>query len=209
MKTVIAKTTSAVLWALLLGLLVTPIVYGLNWSDGKQFLDNVLSGLLSTAIALMGGIPIALWIDRRVKHREEMKKQEEQSKRESELLELLREELLFTNSLLQSRLGDTSILPMQPLKSDLWSAISAAGKLNLISNHRLLNRIASAYYVVNIVRRIEEQTIVSARNATVKFSNGMTGTQLLLQDARGFDGLLSDSIREALREINEELAKRT
>lgn len=213
MKAPITQITLGALWVLLLSVLAAPIIYGAAWSVGEQFIDNVMSGLLATAAALIGGIPVALWIDRAVKHREESKKRTEERKREAELLELIREELSFTNSLFGQRKGKvTHLPPLQPLKSDLWSAISAAGKLNLIGNHRLLNRITSAYYVINVVRKIEEEAYLSARRATVTFSGftgQMTATQLLLQDARNFDQLLSDSIGEALREIDEELSKKT
>lgn len=213
MKVPITQITLGALWVLLLSVLAAPIIYGATWSVGEQFIDNVMSGLLATAAALIGGIPVALWIDRAVKHREELKKQREERKRELELLELIREELSFTNSLFGERKAKvTHLPPLQPLKSDLWSAISAAGKLNLISSHRLLNRITSAYYVINVVRKIEEEAYLSARRATVTFSGftgKMTATDLLLQDARNFDQLLSDSIGESLREIDEELSKKT
>jgi hypothetical protein len=195
------------LWTLLIAVLAAPIIYAVEWTTSVEFIDNVMSGLLATAAALIGGIPVALWIDRTIKHREEIKKQQGDRKREIELLELLREEISFTDSLLVQRKDNLAIFPIQPLKSDLWAAASAAGKLNLISSHRLLNRIASAYYVINVVRRIEEQAYISSRSATVSFGGGKTGTQLLLEDARRFDQLLSDSVKEALREIDEEVAK--
>jgi hypothetical protein len=209
MKIPITRVTQGALWALLVVVIAAPVIYWVACSVGEQFVDNVMSGLLSTAAALVGGIPIALGIDRAVKRREEAKKKEEERKRELELLELLREELSFTNSLLGTRLGNITNLPIQPLKSDLWAAISSAGKLNLIGNHRLLNRIASAYYVINVVRKIEEQVFISARSAIVTFPDGRTSTQRLLDDAHGFNQLLSDSIREAMREIDEERSKKT
>lgn len=196
------------LWAILLGLLATPFVYILFWCPREEFFDNVMSGLLATAGGLIGGIPIALWIDRTVKQREEKKKQVEERKREAELLELIKEELSFTNSLLEQRKANPNNLFVQPLKSDLWAAISAAGKLNLIGSHRLLNRIASAYYVINVVRKIEEQGYIASKSATVTFSNGKNATQLLWEDARQFDKLLSDSIREALNDIDADLSKK-
>lgn len=208
MEIPITRLVMVALWALLIAVLAVPIIYAVAWTPSGEFIDNVMSGLLATAAALIGGIPVALWIDRAVKHREDVKKQQEDRKREIELLELLREELSFTDSLLGHRKGNLANLPIHPLKSDLWAATSAAGKLNLIGSHRLLNRIASAYYVINVVRRIEEQAYISSRSATVSFRGGKTGTQLLLEDARGFDQLLSDSIKEALREIDEEVAKK-
>lgn len=207
MKMPISRLIIVTLWALLIALFVAPIIYAVASTTSAGFIDNVMSGLLATAAALICGIPVALWLDRSIKHREEIKKRQEDRKRETELLELLREELSFTDSLFAYRKGSFLNLPVQPLKSDLWAAASAAGKLNLINNHRLLNRITSAYYVINLVRRIEEQAYISSRSATVSFSGGKTGTQLLTEDARQFDKLLSDSIREALREIDEEVKK--
>lgn len=197
------------LWLLLIVILATPIVYALAWTAGTEFIDNIMSGLIATAAALIGGIPVALWIDRAIRHREEVKQKKEERKREIELLELLREELSFTDSLFCERKNSFLTLPIQPLKSDLWAAASAAGKLNFISSHRLLNRITSAYYVINVVRNIEKQAYISSRRASVSVGGGKTGAQLLLEDARKFDQLLSDSIKEALREIDEELVKQT
>lgn len=201
----ISKLTVVMLWLLLVAVLAAPIAYLMTSTSQADFLDNVMSGLLSTAAALIGGIPVALWIDRAIKHREEKKKKETERTRELELLELLREELDFTESLLNHRHQNPGNLFIQPLKSDLWHAISSAGKLNLISNHRLLNRIASVYYVVDVVKKIEEQGYKATRGATVSFSNGKTAAQILWEDARGFDQLLSDSIKEAIKEIDEEL----
>ena len=88
----------------------------------------------------------------------------------------------------------------------MWGAITAAGQLNLISSHRLLNTITSAYYVINFVKNIEEQAYRALRSATVKFG-GKTAAQLLIEDARGFDALLSESISEAVGEIDKVLLK--
>ena len=204
----LSRPMAIVLWAILLGLLAAPFVYIFVWCPREEFFDNVMSGLLATAGGLIGGIPVALWIDRTVKQQEEKKKQIEERKRETELLDLIKEELSFTNSLLEQRKTNPNNLYVQPLKSDLWAAISAAGKLNLIGSHRLLNRIASAYYVINVVRKVEEQGYIASRSATVTFSNGKNATQILWEDARRFDTLLSDSIREALNDINTDLSKK-
>ena len=198
--------TEFFLWLVVIVILCAPIAYILWYPPGQTFWENVAGGLLSTVAALIGGIPFALWIDRAIKHREEQKTKKQERKKETELLELLKEELDFTKSLLVHRIGNLTNLPIQPLKSDLWQAVTAAGKLNLITNHRLLNRIASAYYVIDVVKDIEAQVYKAARGATVTFGNGTTATQMLIQDARGFDQLLSDSIIEARRDIDDELA---
>lgn len=199
------KVTEISLWVVVLIVLGGPVVYVIWCPPSKEFWDSVASGLLSTAAALIAGIPFALWIDRAIKNREELKLKKQERIRELELLELIKEELSFTNSFHEHRKGVTDRLPIQPLKSDLWGAVTTAGKLNLISNHRLLNRVSSAYYVINVVKNIEEQAYRASRGATVSFSGGKTATQILIEDARIFDSLLSESIAEALNDIDKEL----
>lgn len=200
------KSTEIGLGITVLLVLFAPIVYVVWYPPSKEFWDSVASGLLSTAVALIAGIPVALWIDRAIKHREELKAKSEKRKRELELLKLIKEELDFTNSSHITRKGVTDSLPIQPLKSDLWAAITTAGKLNLISNHKLLNRITSAYYVINVVKNIEEQAYRASRSAAVSFPGGKTATLILIEDARKFDTLLSESITKAQREIDDELS---
>jgi hypothetical protein len=186
------------------GVVVGPLLYVTLGNAPPGFVGDVMSGLLATAAALIGGIPIALWLDRRIKAAEAEKQQAFERQSELELLELLAEELRYSADGLTRRRKAPERLEVQPLKTDLWAAISAAGKLNVIRNHRLLNRIAMAYYVLNVVRRIEEMAYQAFRGATVTFGNGQTSAQLLWADARQFDVLLADSINAALAAIQAE-----
>jgi len=201
------RVTKIISWTLLLAVLLAPFGYVLLGAPSGSFLDNVMGNLLATAAALVGGIPLALWLDRIIKSSEQREQQQSDRRRELELLELLREELAFCSNGLSLRREHPHTIQIQPLKSDLWSAISAAGKLNLIQNHRLLNRIASAYYIINIVRRVEEHAYRALRSATVRFDGGGTAVELLLEDARRFDELLDSSIREAVNDIDAETGK--
>lgn len=202
----IAKAGIVATWLLLAAILMSPVGYVL-WSWPQPgFWDNVMSGLLATGVALVSGIPSAFWIDRKIKERDERKVAQSERKRELELLDLLKEELIFTNDLLQSRIQRPTDFALQPLKSALWEAVSG-GKVNLTQNHRLLNRMASAYYVINLVRRIEEQAYHSLRVFAMRSFDGKGAWEMVWRDARMFDVLLSESIREALREIEEEQKK--
>jgi hypothetical protein len=203
-----SKLFSFSAWALLLAVVSAPAVYVFVAKPAAAFWETVMSGLLATAGALIGGVPIALWVDRHVKSKDAAQTAQEDRKREIELLELLKEELQFSLNGLARRQLSPGIVEIQPLKSELWAASAAAGKLNHIRSHRLLNRIASAYYVVNAVRDIERQAYIALRGATVTFSNGQTALQQVWADARRFDTLLEESIREAQREIDEALREK-
>ena len=67
----------------------------------------------------------------------------------------------------------------------------------------------SAYYVIDVVKKIEEHGYHSSKVAHDSL-NGIivtTGmTRSLIKDARKFDSLLSESITEALNDIDRELS---
>jgi hypothetical protein len=191
-------------WLILAIVLVAPVAYIVIVRPEAPFWSDLMVGTLSTALALVAGVPLALWIDRHIKGREAAELARTERTRELEFLELLKEELEFDRKGLALRKPDT--VEIQPLKSDLWVSAAAAGKLNLIRSHRLLNRIASAYYVIDVVRGIEKQAYVALRSATVTFGNGQTALQQTWADARRFDQLLYDSISEAIRDIDSYVA---
>ena len=183
MMTQLSKFTAVALWAIALGLLAVAISYALFCSPREEFLDNVMSGLLATAGGLIGGIPVALLIDRTIKRGEEKSRALEERNREIELLKLLKQELLFTNSLLQLRRANPINFRVHPLKSNLWVAVSSAGTLNLISDYNVLDRIVAAYHLINVVRGIEKQGYKASRSANVTLHDGKTVTQTLWEDA--------------------------
>mgnify|MGYP000671433569 CR=1 FL=1 len=74
-------------WALLLAVVLAPALYLLIVQPTGTFWESVMSGLLSTAGALVGGVPIALWIDRHVKAKEAARSATEERMREIELLD--------------------------------------------------------------------------------------------------------------------------
>ena len=196
---------------ILVGMFIAPVIYIYYFCPGNSFYESVVSNLIATGLALIAGIPTALWIDRRIKEQENMALFKNERQKEAKTLSLIREELNFSlNSLfLKGKKGNTQTLTTQPLKSDLWDAMSNSSGIQRIEEPDLLNRIVSAYYVLKIVKSIEEQAYKVLRGVTVTFtmSDGTVknGAQLLLEDARGFDNLFESSMSEALRMIDERL----
>lgn len=200
------KGTETILWVVVLAVLGVPLAYAIWCAPGQDFWESVASGLLATSAALIGGIPIALSIDRAVKKQEQARQNKETRKKERELLVLLKEEIELCQSMLETRKENPERLYTQPFKSDLWHAVSAAGKLNLIQEPGLLNDLSAVYYLIDMVRKIEEQGYNAARSATVSFSGGGTATENLWRDARSFDELLTQGLEGALSSIDEDLA---
>jgi len=206
-----AKIVTAIIFIVILAMPFVYIFYIVKVD--RNFWDNAMGNMLATILALVAGIPVALWIDRRVKSGEEGRKYISDRKREINLLELIKEELQFSlNSLfLQGKKGNSTSMTIQPLKSDLLESLTASEEIKYIEDSNLLNRIASAYYVLKIVKRIEEQAYIALRTSaiTVTLPDGThkSGSQLLLEDARQFDGLFENSVNEALKVIDARITK--
>lgn len=155
----------------------------------------------------MFGIPAALWVDRRIKSKEAAAEYKKERERERGILLLIKEELEFSQQGLEARRTNPSALMSQPFKTDIWESISAGEMLEFIESLTLLNRVASAYYVLRIVQRIEAQCHAATRSATVTFSGGRTAAQLLLEDAQGFYELLENNVNKAIEKINNRISQ--
>lgn len=192
----------------LLAIIAIPFVYIFFPWPIKSFWDNMMGNMLSTVLALIGGIPIALWINRFSQTYEENQKQLNNRKREIDILQLIKEELDFSyNSLfLNGKKGNSTSITTQPLKSSLWEALISSEDTKYIKDPKLLNQISSAYYVLKIIQNIEWQAHIALRTSAITFTSlkgvQSTSAQLLLQDARNFDVLFENNIKEALRVIN-------
>ena len=207
----IKKVGEFILWVLLATILVAPFIYIYLFCPNASFYENIMSNLLATGLALVAGIPVALWVDRRIKHGEDEVQYKMDRLREANLLGLIREELNFsyTSLFLKGKKGNMESLTLQPLKSDLWDSFIAGEDIKYIEEPDLLNKITSAYYALKSVKNIEWQAYIAHHTSAITFTavNGTksNAAQRLLKDARTFDALFEKNIEEALKVINERI----
>jgi len=207
----IKKTGEYMLWVTLVSILIAPLIYVFFFCPNQGFWENVMSNLLATGLALIAGIPIALWLDRKIKYGEEKAQYKVDRLKEANILKLIKEEINYSylTLFLSGKKGNTQSLTLRPLKSDLWDSFVAGEEIKHIEKPDILNRIVSAYYVLKLVKNIEEQAYIALRTSAIQvtFADGTkkNSSQLLLEDARGFDVLFEDSTKEALRVIDERL----
>jgi len=210
MKNLISRITYFLLWLLLAVVLVFPFGYLYLFHPDKNFWDSATGNWLATLAALIGGIPIALAINRSILRQENLDRSKADRAREKEILSLIREELEFSlNSLfLPDRKGNLTSITIQQYKSDLWDALAAGEELKYINDPALLNRIASAYYALKSAKEIETQAYIASRTSAITFTvNGQSrsAAQMLLNDARVFDGVFEANVSTAITEINKRL----
>lgn len=192
-------------------ILIVPFVYIYLIRPGKEFWDNSMGNMLATVLALIAGIPIALGINRLAQTYEENQKKFNARKKERDILQLINEELDFSyNSLfLKGKKGNLISITTQPLKSSLWEELISSEDIKFIEDPKLLNHISSAYYALKIIQNIEWQAHIALRTSAIIFTTPdgtkSNAAQLLLKDARFFDTLFEDNLKEALRVIKERL----
>lgn len=188
-----------------LALLLFPIIYSLYKLTNQNYWDGAVGNWLATMLGVIGGIPIALEVNRLIADTDDRKKRKAEKDKEKAMLLLVKEELNFNLSRLKDRKGNTSLLPLHPFKTDLWDALSDSGEIKFINSPALLNRITSAYHIIKIVKRTEEECYKAMRGATIQFGN-KTGHQLLLEDARTFDNQNDANTKYAIDEIDKYLS---
>ena len=202
------KPGEYILWVILVAIFIAPLIYVFFLCQSHGFWDNVMSNLLATGLALVVGIPIALWLDRKIKYREGKAQYKVDRLKEANILKLIKEEINYSylTLFLGGKKGNAHSLTLQPLKSDLWDSFVAGEEIKYIEEPDLLNRIVSAYYVLKLVKNIEGQAYIALRTSAIQFTNAdgtkKNSAQLLLEDARGFDVLFENSTKEALRVID-------
>lgn len=201
MKTLINWMRNHYYVLFILLLLSIPTAYSISRGADLNYWDGAIGNWLATVLGVLCGIPIAVEIQKYNSLAEDKKQLLIELKREKELLLLVKEELLFNYDRLSDRVGNTTDLPLHPFKIDLWSALSDSGEIKYISSRPLLNRIASAYHIVGVVKNIENQCYQASRGATVRFGD-KTSAQLLLSDARAFDKQNNDNLQFAINEID-------
>lgn len=186
------------IWLVVISIFAAPAIYIFGGAASSTFWDSVFSGLIGTASALIGGIPIALWVDRIIKSKDAEAISREAAQKEKGLLRLIKEEVEECKRVLTSRIATNTALVTIPIKSSFWQAASLGGKLNYISNHSLLGKISSTYYLINVVQDVEKLCFISLNSATVGYQDGSTAQRKLFEQCHSNYQPLLSSIDEVI-----------
>ncbi len=201
------KTFKIYIWvnvAIVLFAILTPVIY-VRYFDlyvvqqNRSFWDSVIGNLIATIVALVGGIPVGLWIDRYIKRGEELSRVESDRRHELKILGLLKKELeySFNNIFLPSRKGaSANSVQLIPYKTDLWDAFCSSEEIKYIETPELLDEIASAYYIIKTAKYFETEAY------HIFHSRGLPWATSILQHARNLDPRFEEMVDLALKEIS-------
>jgi hypothetical protein len=119
--------------------------------ENVEFWSSFLSGLIATMIGVATGIPIALWLDRKIaaRHRKEDA---------IRVLAALKDEITHNIALLKQMRGELpSAVIFYNLNLSTWEATSAS-RLEAVENYELVRHISRIYYEFqHLSRKVDVQ----------------------------------------------------
>jgi hypothetical protein len=114
----------------------------------ETFWSSALANLFATVIGITIGLPLALWIDRIARARNEREKSKEAEQRAGKILTLLNSELKYNYEALDKFHQDVSN-NFFPVRTESWDSFSHGRELQWINDPELLHHLSDAYAEIN------------------------------------------------------------
>lgn len=185
------------------------VVFALFFKPFEKFWTDIFANFLGSFLALLIGIPIAIFVNDEFQKRLNSKNLEDSNKKEKELLTLILEELNWNKARLAERIelkNSNSIeLSLNRLKSHFFYSLQNSGLLAFIKNPILLNSLVSTYFVIDNLKSIEYHCYKAVHSATVRDTDGISVGEKTLKESYTYYELLGSSISMSISKINERL----
>ncbi|MGD0337965.1 MAG: hypothetical protein ABSB78_04190 [Bacteroidota bacterium] len=114
----------------------------------QPFYSNFLANLFATIVGIGIGLPIALWIDRIVRSRNEKEKKKESAERVRKILTVLQAELKENYDSI-GQFSDSLDNKLYLVRVESWKAFSDGGELQWLNDPDLLGVLSSTYTTIN------------------------------------------------------------
>ncbi len=199
------------------GVLVISIVAATIWYFVKHFksptfVESTMGNLFATLIGVIVGIPIALYINRAQLETEEAashaKQATEHKKRKETILSLLRAELQQNLQDLHERrkeiqAGGKREVFVDPLRAEVWLALSDGGEIKWIDDLELLAHLAAAYHQIKNTIFLERKFLETLHFPGMKIKVDKYPHDHLLDYIVATDTRILGAIETAVHAINQ------
>lgn len=172
-----------ILYAITAIIIIAPVMMLFISLPPHTFWNGLYLELVSTSIALISGINIALYIDNHIKKKEQVAISEAERQQEKSILTLLNSELEQCVVDLNERLKTPSVNFPFPIKVSFWNSVMYSGKISYISNSALLAKLSTMYFEIKDLSKIEEVCFKACNVATVTYPDGTTAQKNLHERA--------------------------
>lgn len=179
MKRVTQRLTSGVLWGIVIGLSLIPLLYivfrlyslaaksFIMDAQDQSFIDGTVGNWFATTIGLALGVPIGLWINNRQQAKqdaiEKAMKEQDAQEQEKRILQLIRDELGINKSsleyLIEEQKTQPTIRTIIGMQDVVWKVLSDSGELKWVRDLQLLSILAFAYHYIQALILLESQYV--------------------------------------------------
>jgi hypothetical protein len=167
----------------------------------NTYLAYLTSGIASSALGVMIGIPIGLFFGSLRTPRAHKSASVSTPQMEESILEKLRAELVENKSLFEARRGSTTMFARIAYITSFWTTIKASGRLFVMSDADLLSTIATAYYWLDQASRLE-LLAYKAKYARAAIEGDDASASHLISEVRLLDGQIAGSLENAILAID-------
>ena len=160
----------------------------------ETFWLDSLSNLIATIIGIAIGLPIAFWLDRISRERNDKEKEKEIKRNLQKILSILLTEL-DENIFALRQLHSDVINFYHPVQMESWRAFSDGGELKWIHDPALINKLTLAYGSIGnykfVLENYYDSYVYLVRTNNVRWSEPQFNT------VRRFRDIASKSVTEA------------
>jgi len=173
----IAALSTAVVIAI--GFVTVAFAYFYLHAHETAFVQNAMGNFFATALGVIIGVPLALWIEEVMRGIDARRRQEEAKQRRRLVLEVIMRELEHNAKTIRDAINnERREIALPGLKDELWRGLSTGGELERIDDPILLEKLSDAYHYVSALVVLERQWL------HIAYYPGMTGPPKLLAELK-------------------------
>lgn len=209
------SATRLALWSPVAVISIWALVYFIRHYSSANFQEGAMGNLFATILGIAVGIPIAMEVNRWQQSAQNASsltaKIEEELKRKTKVLSLIKSELHKNlDDVLARRqqiaAGGKRTVAAIPLRDELWSSFSDGGELQHVNNPDVLSSIASAYHHIRTTIYLEKEFLTAVHYPGMQIKSDKYPHEHILGYLTGTDNDLILEVTHAIEKIDIEVA---
>ena len=160
------------------------LLYSFYRRGEPTYWDGAVGNWIATLLGIIVGVPVALHLERMRSRISSTVAEKATLAERAVVLRIVLRELRHIQSQIYQRSSATDQLPLEPLKTSSWSAITSNGSLKHVSPPALLEVTADLYRWVDILNENDVLVRRTAYGINPQFPDGRFAATVLLEQGQ-------------------------
>jgi hypothetical protein len=167
--------------------------------------DGAVGNWIATLLGIIVGVPVALHLERIRSRILSAEAQRATLEQRAVVLRIVLRELGYIRDQISQRSSAADQLPVEPLKTSSWRAITANGSLKHVNPPALLERMADLYRWVDILNENDALVKRTAYGINPQFADGRFASTVLLEQGRHAHMSVFNTVSASIDMVRDEL----